>query len=146
LFWYFEVLEFSIFFLSFWVFNFVWSFTSEKMRYVPFFLWILKVFHFGILKYSIFFLSFLRFQMGGNNVGGIFLKFGGIFKKNDGVQGSSTLLLKFLVFFPICFSELELVVPFCLCHLTNVFIKPVMPKRNWINIIHIVLTHGNILS
>jgi hypothetical protein len=34
-----------IFFLWFWGFQFfVWSFTSEKTRYVLFFLWTLKVF------------------------------------------------------------------------------------------------------
>jgi hypothetical protein len=51
--------------------------------------------YFEIMESSIFFSSFWRFKMGGSNVGGTFLKFGGILKKFDGVQGSSTLLLKF---------------------------------------------------
>jgi hypothetical protein len=64
----------------------------------------------------------------------------------DGVQGSSTLHLGILEVFPKTFSELELVVPFCLHHLTNVFIKPIMTKKSQINITHIFLTHGNILK
>jgi hypothetical protein len=78
--------------------------------------------------------------MEGNNVGGIVFKF-----CFDGVQGSLILLLRILRVFPKKFSELELVVPFSLHHLTNVFIKPVM-KKNKINITHIVPTHGNILN
>jgi hypothetical protein len=63
----------------------------------------------------------LEVSHGGNNVGGIVLKFGGFQKTFDRVQGYSTLFLKFLKVFPNFFSELDLVVPF-------------------------VPTHGNILS
>jgi hypothetical protein len=50
LFSYFEILGSLIFFLSFWGSSnfFAWSFTSEEMGYVPFFVWILKFFHFHI--------------------------------------------------------------------------------------------------
>jgi len=92
------------------------------------------------------YLLFCKFHIGGNNVGGIVLKFGGFQMCFDGVQGSSTLFLGILGVFPICFSEFELVVPFCLHHLTNVFTKLVMRKKNGINITHIVPTHGNIVS
>jgi hypothetical protein len=59
--------------------------------------------------------------MGGNNVGGIVLKFGGFHICFHGVEGSSTLFLGILKLFPKTFNELDLVVPF-------------------------VSTHGNILS
>jgi hypothetical protein len=74
------------------------------------------------------YLLFCKFHIGGNNVGGIVLKFGGFQMCFDGVQGSSTLFLGILGVFPICFSEFELV-PFCLHHLTNVFTKLVMRKK-----------------
>jgi len=54
--------------------------------------------------------------MGGNNVGGIVLKFGGLKICFDGVQGSSTFFLGILGVFPNLFSELELVVPFIPTH------------------------------
>jgi hypothetical protein len=84
--------------------------------------------------------------MGGNNVGGIVLKSGGFQICFDGVQGFSTLFLVILGVFPKTFSELELVVPFCLHHLINFFTKPVMTKINKFDIIHIVPNHGNILN
>jgi len=59
--------------------------------------------YFEILKSSIFVFSFWRFYMGGNNVGGIVLKLGGFQICFDGVQGSSTLFLRILGVFPICF-------------------------------------------
>jgi hypothetical protein len=67
--------------------------------------------------------------MGGNNLGGIVLKFGGFQICFDGIQGSSTLFLGMLGVFPFCFSEIELVVPFCLHHLTNFFTKPIITKN-----------------
>jgi len=54
--------------------------------------------------------------MGGNNVGGIVLKFKGLKNYFDGVQASSTLFLGILRVFPNFFSELELVVPFLPTH------------------------------
>jgi hypothetical protein len=47
--------------------------------------------YFEIPNSSFFFLSFWRFHMGGNNVEGIVLKFGGFQICFDGVQRSSTL-------------------------------------------------------
>jgi hypothetical protein len=67
--------------------------------------------------------------MGGNNVGGIVLKFGGFLICFDRVQGSSTELLRITRVFPEKNNELELVVPFCLHHLTNIFTKVVMTKK-----------------
>jgi hypothetical protein len=60
--------------------------------------------------------------MGGNNVGGIVLKFGGFHICFHGVEGSSTLFLGILRVFPKNISELELV-QFCSHHLTNFFTK-----------------------
>jgi hypothetical protein len=59
----------------------------------------------------------LKVSHGGNNVRGIVLKFGGLQICFDGVQGSSTLLLRILGVFSKKLSEFELVVPFCLHHL-----------------------------
>jgi len=77
--------------------------------------------YFEIPESSIFFLSFWKFQMGGNNVGVLFKKFGGFKICFDKVQVSSTLFLGILGVFPKTFSEVKLLVPF-------------------------VPTHGNILS
>jgi hypothetical protein len=99
-----------------------------------------------------FFLSIWRFPTRGNNVGIIVLKFGGFQLCFNGVQGSLTLRLGILGVPNFLKSELELVFPLCLHHLTNVFTKPVhfmtktKNKNKRINIIHIVPTHGNILS
>jgi hypothetical protein len=58
----------------------------------------------------------LEVSHGGNNVGGIVLKFGGFQKKIEGVQGYSTLFLRILRVFPNFFSELELAIPFVPTH------------------------------
>jgi hypothetical protein len=54
--------------------------------------------------------------MGGNNVGGVVLKFRGFQICCDGVQRSSTLFLGILGVFPKTISELELVIAFVLTH------------------------------
>jgi hypothetical protein len=69
-----------MFFLSFWGSSkkFVWSFTSEEMGYVFFFMWLLKLF--VCIFSSIFFLSFwgslifrVKFHKGGYKVFDFFL-------------------------------------------------------------------------
>jgi hypothetical protein len=67
--------------------------------------------------------------MWGNNARAIVFKFGGFQICFDGVQGSSTLFIGILWFFPMFFSELKLDVSFCLHHLTNFFTKLVMTKK-----------------
>ncbi len=54
------------------------------------------------------YLLFCKFHMGGNNVGGIVLKFGGFQMCFDEVQGSSTLFLGILGVFPIFLVNLNL--------------------------------------
>jgi len=73
--WYFETPKFSISFLSFWgSSNFLCEvFTSKETEYVPFFMRILKPFVFIFLKFQN--LVILEVSHGGNNVGGIILKF-----------------------------------------------------------------------
>jgi hypothetical protein len=103
---------------------FVWSFLEWGNRACAFLHVNFESFlfsYFEILGSSIFFLSFWRFHMGGNNVGGIVLKFGGFQIYFDIIQRSWTLFLGILRVFPKKISELELVIPF-------------------------VPTHGNILS
>jgi len=63
--------------------------------------------------------------MRGNNVGIIVLKFGGFQLCFNGVQGFLTLLLRILRVPNFFKSEVELVFPLCLHHLTSVFTKPI---------------------